>query len=554
MIDNIKITFNDSTTEEFSKGITVQEVADFYQTKMINPIIGATINNQVVEMNTKLNSDTVLTFFDINDINGHKIYQAGLKFVMTVALKDLYPTNGRVVFGHSIDKGIMCEISNGKPLDEEMCEKLKEKMNEIITSNLPIEKLRVSKKEAINYYNSIGENEKAINIQNSSTIYVTLYKLKNSYNYFYTDMPSNTGVLSKFDLIFLKEGEAVLMFPSPRSANEVPNYKHNEKVVEAFDVAKEWVRTIDVEYVSHFNKIVTERKISEFIRMNELFFSNSIYDMVKDALTNENLKMILIAGPSSSGKTTSTKRIKSYLKSMGKKVLMISVDDYFKDRGDTPKKDNGEYDFESVLAIEVDLFNSHLEKLINGEGVKLPTYDFIAGKKYYPNEAVTIDSDTLLVVEGLHCLNEKLTEQIPRISKYKVYLSPFAPLNADRHNHLSTLDLRLIRRIVRDNRDRGRAVTETIKSWQSVRYGEEEYIFPHIGEADSVLNTALIYELGVLKVYAEPILYSVDINSPYYEEARRLISFLSSFFPISSEYVPRDSILREFIGGSIYEK
>ena len=554
MNNKLKITFNDMSVSEFDINTPVLEMAKFYQEKIINPIIGAKINNQVVDFNVKLNQDTTLNFFDINDLTGYKMYQAGLKFVMIVALREIYGSSAKVVFEHSIDKGIMCTITNGKPFDEAMSEELKKKMTEIIEEDLPIQKINVTKRDAIDFYNKVGEKEKAVNIQNLANQLVIFYKLKDSCNYFYMDMPYSTGVLAKFDIKYLEEGSFVLLFPSPRSNNEVPEYTHHQSIIDVFKKAKEWVKKMNVPYVSYFNQIVTEGKVEDFIRMNEIEMNNQLQETAKTILSKEKIKMILVAGPSSSGKTTTTKKLAMRLKAAGKKILMISVDDYFKERTETPRFENGDYDFESLAAIDIDLFNTQLKELLDGKSVTLPTFDFKLGKKLYTDEEVSIDKDTILIVEGLHCLNEEITTSIAREVKYKIYLSPFTPLSADRHNHLSTVDLRLIRRIVRDNRTRGWDVSQTIKSWQNVRLGEERYIFPHIREADEVLNTALIYELGVLKVYAEPILFSVSITSPYYEEARRLINFLKSFFPISSEYVPNDSILREFVGGSIYDE
>ena len=553
MKDKITITFNDQSTEEFDVNTPLYEIARSYQDRMENFIIGVKIENKVVDMNTKITKDTKVNFFDMNDLAGYKMYQAALKFVMSVATKEVF-SNGSVIFEHSIDKGIMCRIKSDEPVTDEKLIELKTKMEEIIKADLPIKKINVSKKEAVEYFNDIKEREKAVNIHKIANQFVVLYKLKDNYNYFYIDMPYSTGVLTKFDILPLEGDYAVLLFPSPRSNNEVPKYTHNEKIIETFKRDKQWIKDMEVKFVTSFNELVAEGKVAEFVRMNELFFSNKIQELVYDILKKEKVRTILIAGPSSSGKTTTTERMATNLRALGKKVFMISVDNYYKDRKDVPRLPNGEHDLESINALDTELFNKHLYELLEGRPVVIPTYDFKTGTKSFNNKETTIDESAILLIEGLHCLNEELTKLIPRDTKYKVYLSPFTPLCTDRHNHVSTVDIRLIRRMIRDNRTRGSGVSETIRFWQNVRLGEEKHIFPHIKEADAVMNTALIYELGVLKVYAEPILFSVEIDSPYYEEARRLVSFLNSFFPVSSEYVPRDSILREFIGGSIYEK
>lgn len=553
MDNKITITFNDGSTNRYPLGATVGLIATEYQAKMENPIIGAKINNEVVTFNYAITKDVAIDFFDVNDLNGYKMYQGGLKFVLIVALRELYGNKANVIFEHSIDKGIMCTITNGKPITETETAELKQKMQEIIEQDLPIEKLNITKKEAIFFYETVGEIEKAKNIQNINNSLVVLYRLKDSYNYFYVDMPQSTGVLTKFDLINLSVNKTVLMFPSPRSNNEVPLYNHNEKIVEVFKEDKEWTEKMNVQYVSEFNEQVGQGNISEFIRINELVFNNKIDRLVTEVMNNKNIRLLLISGPSSSGKTTTTKKMMMSLKAHGHNTLMMSVDDYFKERVDSPKDENGEYDFECLEAIDLELFNKHLKQLLNGEEVVIPTFDFLIGEKVYDRKPIKIDDDTIILIEGLHCLNEELTKEVPRESKYKVYLSPFTPLSIDRHNHVSTVDMRMLRRMVRDNRTRGAGVSSTIKHWQNVRRGEEKYIFPYIPEADAVLNTALVYEIGVLKVYAEPLLYSVEVTSPYYEEARRLLGFLKNFFPIPSEYVVDNSILREFIGQSFFE-
>ena len=301
-------------------------------------------------------------------------------------------------------------------------------------------------------------------------------------------------------------------------------------------------------YLSDMNSLVSASKIDEFIKSNEILYMEDLIKASDKIISMRDVKMVLIAGPSSSGKTTTMKRLKSILKARGYEPIGISTDDFFVDREDTPKNDLGEKDFECLQAIDLELFNKTLEKLLNEEEVELPEYDFINGKKVFKGSKVKLKDNSLLLIEGLHCLNDDLIPYIDSKYKFKIYLSPFIPLNIDRHNYISTLDLRLIRRIVRDNRTRGKKVDETIKEWQVVRKGEENYIFPYVYQADMIINTALAYEIGVLKVYAIPLLYSVGLDSPYYNEARRLIHYLEVFFPIPAEFVPSGSVLREFIG------
>ena len=351
----------------------------------------------------------------------------------------------------------------------------------------------------------------------------------------------------------LNDNEIVLMFPNPRSKNEVPEYVHYGKIIECFKNEKKWLERLGIPYVYQVNKKVSSSEIKELIRMSEVNFDSKIHEITRRTL-ELGKKYIMVAGPSSSGKTTTTKKIALDLEAQGIKTLLISVDDYFKDRCDTPKNEDGSYNFECMEAIDLVSLNHDLKALGDGEEVRLPRFNFITGKREYYEYPVKLEKDAIILMEGLHCLNRELTPDIPDEEKFLVYLSPFMPLNIDRHNYISTTDLRLIRRMIRDNRTRGYDVSKTIDSWQSVRRGEEKYIFPYVHQADMVVNTSLVYELGVLKVFAEPILYSVDNTSIYYEEARRLISFLKSYFPISSEYISDSSVLREFIGGSYFEK
>ena len=311
---------------------------------------------------------------------------------------------------------------------------------------------------------------------------------------------------------------------------------------------KKWLSLMNASYVSLMNELVSSSKIKNFIASNEILFVEDILKACDTITASKDIKIVLIAGPSSSGKTTTMKRLSSFLQSRGLHPIGLSTDDFFVDREDTPKNEKGEYDYECLEAIDLKLFNDTLQGLLDGKEVEIPEYDFVAGKKVFKGRKCVLDEKSILIVEGLHCLNDDLIPYIDERYKYKIYLSPFIPLNIDRHNYISTLDLRLIRRIVRDNRIRGKNVNQTIGEWQVVRSGEEKYIFPYVYQADRIINTALAYEIGVLKIYAVPLLSSVDIRSPYYNEARRLINYMQTFYTIPSEYVPKDSILREFIG------
>ena len=544
-MSNIKVSIKNNKTIEFPVGISLYEICE--NLNITNKIVGAKINNELNPLTTRLIKDTEVEFIDFTDLAGYKMYQAGLKFIFEVSLKELYP-DMEVIYEHSVPKGILAEIVGDKQIDERDLSKIKGIMSKIIDDDLLFEKYNISKKDAIKYFEDRKEFEKVANVKDSNDDIINLYKLKGTLNYYYTEMPYSTKSISMFELVFLGHNRIVFLFPSARSNGKVPEYVHHKNIIKSFYDGKKWLETMDIPYISDLNRLVSSSKIGEFIETNELLFNSEISKCADEIAANPNKKVILIAGPSSSGKTTTTKRLASYLKVKGLKPISISIDDYFVDRSKTPRDENGNYDYECLMALNVEQFNKDLTNLLNGKTVRLPRYDFITGKSELSDNEISLAGKGIILIEGLHALNDELTSQIDADYKYKIYLSPFIPLNIDRHNYISTLDLRLLRRIIRDNRYRGMSVSDTINLWQNVRNGEEKYIFPFIHQANVIINTSLIYEIGVVRVYAEPLLYSVDIDSPYYEEARRLITFLKRFYMIPTEDIPKDSILREFIG------
>lgn len=555
MEHKIKLTLEDNKIIEVNHNTVIKDVVNRYVKSNDNPILGAKLNNNLVNLNDKFTKDAKLELIDLHDINGYKMYQAGLKFVIIIAARELWGTSVKLEFLNSLDTGTYTKIPLKEKLTKTDLDMLSNKMKEIIAADLPIKKISADKKEAIDYFHKIEEPEKGFNIRSVANKTATLYKLKDSYNYFYTEMPASTGVLTKFELNTFDDpdGGFILSYPKREVKNGIEKYTHYPKILESFEEYRSWLNMVGVKYVADLNEIVSKSEIKEFILTNALIKNESMMQLASDIIDNKTpIKIILIAGPSSSGKTTSANKIKLFLKSFGINSVMLSTDDYFKEREETPKDHEGNYEYEVVEALDLELLQSDLEKLCNYEEINPPKYNFFTGKKEFGENKLKIRKGDIIIMEGLHCLNDELSSNIPRENKYKVYVSPFTALNLDRHNHISTIDLRLLRRLVRDNMFRGRSVEETLESWQKVREGEIELIFPYQGEADSILNTALIYELGVLKVFAEPILYSVPSTSQYYEEAKRLLSFLRPFFPISSELVENDSVLREFIGGSIF--
>ncbi|CDE99270.1 putative uncharacterized protein [Clostridium sp. CAG:628] len=514
-------------------------------------IIACSINNEIVELSYKLKEDTKLKLISIKDRMGAKIYRSGLKFIYITAIKELFGINTDVKLLHSLDKGIYTRIDLDLTVD--IVKDIKAKMEELVSRDLKFEKITTSRKEAIKYFNEVKEKEKSSMYKQMTGDALTLYNLLNYYNYFYTKMPYSTGIIKSFDLTLTKDKGVMLEYPSTYDM-KIPPYTHMDQVLNVFKEYGRWADTLGVKYVSDVNNVVIEGKIKEFIELNEIKQNNDLLKIASEIEKNlNNIKLVLIAGPSSSGKTTTSKKLSLYLKSKGINPFVLSTDDFFKNRIDTPKNENGEYEYDIPEALDIDLFNEKLTSLIKGEETLLPTYNFLTGEKEYKHPPVSLKNRDLIIVEGIHTLNEMLTSKIDRKNKLKIYISPFTPLDLDRHNHVSTVDLRLIRRLVRDYRTRGYNAEETLKNWRVVRRSEEKYIFPYQKEADIVLNTALIYELGVLKTYAVPILFSVSYHSEYYSEALRIINFLKSFLNISDSMLPETALLREFVGGGYFE-
>lgn len=516
-----------------------------------NEVIAVIIDNDITELSTKLKEDIKMKLIKIKDRMGAKIYRSGLKFLYITAVKELFGRNTNVELLHSLDKGIYTRIN--LELNNTMVDEIKAKMHELVKEDIRITRVVTSRKEAISYFNSVKEYEKSLTYKQMTGEMLTLYSMLDYYNYFYTKMPYSTKILTSFDLTLTTDKGVMLEYPSTFDM-KIPEYTHMPQVLNVFDNYAVWAEKLGVKYVSEVNNVVINGKIKEFIELNEIKQNNDLLEIANKIQNNINdIKIVLIAGPSSSGKTTTCKKLALYLKSKGLNPFTLSTDDFFKDRKDTPKNEKGEYEYDIPEAIDIDLFNEKLDALLKGEETTLPTYNFLTGEKEYKHPPVSLKNRDLLIVEGIHTLNELLTSKIPRENKLKIYISPFTPLGLDRHNHVSTVDLRLIRRIVRDARTRGYNAVDTLKSWRNVRISEEKYIFPYQKEADIVLNTALIYELGILKTFAVPLLYNVNYKSEYYTEAKRIINFLKIFLNIPESALPETALLREFVGGGYFE-
>lgn len=549
MLKNIEIKI-DNQRYQISTGVTLEEIASQFQKNYKYPILIAKVNNKLKELSEPVTVPSTIEFLDLTSREGSRTHISGLTYILIYAIKKLYGKNANAIIQHSLDKGIYIE-TNFK-LTEGKVIAIKQEIQSIIESDMPITKMTIDRMEAIDYFEKIDDSVKADVMKYNTNTYVTLYRLGNYYNYFYNLMPTSTKRLSAFDLTYINENGLLLQFPTVYFPEKIPEYHPHPGVFDVFKEHHEWGKIIHIENSVDLNRVVSRGKISDLIRIDETLQSNRLLNVAKEINTHKkNIKIVLVAGPSSSGKTTTSRKLCMYLQSFGLHPKVLSMDDYFVERENTPLDEKGVPDYECLEAIDLELFNTQLENILKGEEVSIPTFNFALGKKEYKNKLKLAEED-IIVIEGIHALNTKILTNIPRENKYRIYISALTELNMDDHNRVSTTDNRLLRRIIRDNRTRGYDVEHTLKVWQSVRRGEEKYIFPFQDEADCTFNTALIYEIGVLKTYVEPLLYSVPSSSEYYEEAKRLINFLRLFLPIPADDVPKDSVLREFIGNGYF--
>lgn len=548
----IKVNFRGTLTKEFDSEVTLLEVSESFKNNFDYPILAAKVDNDICDLSETLSKKCDIDFFDRSSSVGNSIYSRGLQFILILAVHRLFNGQAKVFIEHSIDKGFYFEIE-GASINKNTMSKIEEEMHIIVNEDLKFTKLSVARLDAIKFYHKKNMLDKEKVLKYISNTYINLYRLDDIYDYFYGEMPYSTKDIDEFKLTYIRENGFVLSYPDIYNPEITLNYKHHEKLFNKFLEYTRWGRMLGIDNAADLNQKVSTGNYNEIIRISEINYNNQLNEIAED-IKNKNgkIKLVLIAGPSSSGKTTTSKKLEGYLKSKGINTFSISIDDYFFDREKTPLDENGEFDFESLRAIDVELFNKHLLKLLDGGSVNLPIYNFATGKREYQKTPTKLDSDTVIIIEGLHALNDELTVSIDRKEKYKIYISPLTQLNVDSHNRIFTSDTRKLRRIVRDNKYRGYGAADTLRQWKKIREGEEKYIFPFQDDVDKIVNSALLYEISVLKVYVEPLLFSVDENDEFYPEVLRLINFLRNFLPIPSEGVPADSVLREFIGGSIF--
>ncbi len=540
-------------TKEYEEGTSFFEIAKAHQSEYDSDIVLVLKNGKLCELFKKVTNDCEIRFLTTKTAPGIEAYKRSATLIM---LKAFYDVAGRkniekISVQYSLSKGYYCTVRGNVSLNEELLSRVKAKMYEIVGENLPINKRSISTTSAIHLFrrHKMFDKEKLFKYRRASK--VNIYSLKGFEDYFYGYMVPMSGYIKHFDL-FLDDEGFVLQLPVKENPNVVPEFQPQNKLFQVLKESERWGEMLEVDTVGALNEQISRGNIKDIILVAEALQEKKIAEIATRIAENPSKKFIMIAGPSSSGKTSFSHRLSIQLRANGLKPQTIGVDDYFVDREFTPRDEKGDYDFERLEAIDVEQFNKDMISLSNGEKVLMPTYNFITGKREYKGKVMELGPDDILVIEGIHGINDKLSYALPRDSKFKIYISALTQLNVDEHNRIPTTDSRLIRRMVRDARTRGISAVETINRWQSVRNGEESYIFPFQEAADVMFNSALIYELSVLKQYAEPLLFGIPKDAPEYVEANRLLKFLDYFLGVSTEDIPNNSLVREFVGGSCF--
>lgn len=538
---------------EYEAGTSYKTIAEDVQKDYAHDIVLVLAGGRLRELNKKLNEDTELVFYTTADPIGALAYRRSLTLLL---MKAVYKVAGhdnvrRAQVQHSLSNGYYCTLEGNLTLDESFLQSVQEKMKEYVERKLPIEKKNVNTDKALRIFHGhkMYDKEKLFRYRRASR--VNIYNIGDFEDYYYGYMVPDTGYLKYFELYLYDEGFAV-QFPTMQEPECVPPFEPEHKMFQVLKESTKWSDMLGISTVGDLNDCISSGGMRQLIMAQEALQERKIAEIASRIAADPGKKFIMIAGPSSSGKTTFSHRLSVQLSAAGLKPHPIAVDNYFVEREMTPKDENGDYNFECLEAIDIELFNRQMSELLSGKTVELPNFNFKTGKKEYNGDFLTLGAEDILVIEGIHCLNDKLSHNLPRESKFKIYISALTQLNVDEHNRIPTTDGRLIRRMVRDARTRGASAARTISMWPSVRRGEEENIFPFQEEADAMFNSALIYELSVLKQYAEPILFGIDRGAPEYLEAKRLLKFLDYFLGVDSTNIPDNSLLREFIGGGCF--
>lgn len=543
---------NTGEKRTYPLGVSLMEIKDDFQVKLVNPIVGALVNNRVKELSFVFVRNKKVEFIDYSHPDGLRLYVRSLFFILVASVRELFP-QVKLKMMHGISRGYYCELAGlERDITESDIFAIKSEMRQLVDKDIPFEKIGLPTEEAVEICNNQNLRYKAKLFEQQGALFTYLYFMGNHANFFYGHLVPSTGYLKVFDLAAYYEG-LLLRIPNPERFNEVQPYSKLEKLFGVFQEHKDWAQLMDVPNVANLNENTISGTSGDIIKISEALHEKKIAEianLIRDR--KEKVKIVLIAGPSASGKTTFSKRLMVQLAVNGLKPTMISLDDYFVDREKTPKDKHGEYDFEALEAIDIIFFNQQLKQLFNNETVELPRFNFTVGKKFPSGKKLQLGPGSILVVEGIHGMNPNLVPHIDHENTYKIFLSALTQISIDDQNHISTTDNRMIRRMIRDSKYRNYSASDTIRRWPSVRAGEDKNIFPYQENADVMFNSALIYELAVLKKYAEPLLKSVPESQSEFSESNRLLKFLSYFKAIDEAEIPPTSVLREFLGGSSF--
>lgn len=531
--------------------VTVKELADRYQPKLPYTVLLANVDGKDEELTYLMDRDCVVRLLDMRTYSANLVYQHSLSLIYLKAVMDVLGDLS-VEIENSLNKGLYTEIKTPEPITEEQIAAVEQRMHELVKADLPIVREVYSRQEAIEIWGSYNYPEKSRLLEHAEDVETAkFYTLEGYRNFFYGLMTPSTGYVEHFELRKYRRG-VLLRFPHPSHPDRIPAFEDDKKLYGAFGEANKWQHLLDILYLEDLNEKIRHGEAKDLILLSEALHEKKIAE-IADRITKEKRRIILIAGPSSSGKTTFARRLCVQLRVNGLQPLYMGTDDYFVERCDTPLGEDGKPNYENLDALDIDLFNDNMNRLLAGEKVDLPEFDFLEGKKKYGRRITSIRSNQPIVIEGIHALNDILTEKIDEEQKFRIYISPFTQLNIDVHNRVPTTDARMLRRIVRDYKFRGHSAAQTIALWPKVRTGEDVNIFPYNGRADVLFNSALVYELSVLKKYAQPLLEAVGPEEEEYSEAVRMLKFIRFFDVIDEEqYIPNNSIMREFIGGSVF--
>lgn len=542
---------NTNKTQEVAIGSTLYEVFRAFNLEMPYGPINAKVNNKVEGMHYRVYRNKDVEFLSLHNSSAMRTYTRSLFFVLCKAVHDLY-RKSEVVIDIPVSNGYYVDLQIGKEVEMQDVEAIRTRMQEIINAKMPISRYEITTEEAIRMFKEKGDEEKVKLLETTGTLYTVYYQIDDYVDYYYGSMLTNTSELYLFGLEKYFDG-LLLRIPSQKDPSQLGDLIKQDKMFEIFKEHHRWHRILGIKTVGDFNKALKNGFATDLINVSEALQEKKISRMADEIVARKDVKVVLLAGPSSSGKTTTCKRLAVQLLANGKRPVMISLDDYFVDREKTPKDESGEYDYESLYALNIPLINEQFNALFRGEEVTLPKYDFQAGKNTRAGKKLKLYDNSILIVEGIHALNPELTAQIPEEQKYRIYASALTTILLDDHNYIPTTDNRLLRRIIRDNKYRGVTAEETIRRWPSVRAGENKWIFPYQENADAMFNTAMLFELAIIKTQAEPLLEQVPENCEEHSEAYRLLKFLKYFSPLPFRQLPPTSLLREFLGGSSFK-